>query len=68
MERMTAKGFLLLDQKGNTLLIAANEEWLHDFLRNNCNYQGKQLDRIKVHKNQKELFEDIRAYLKGWYE
>lgn len=68
MDRRTAKGFLLIDQKGNTLLIPANEEWLHDFLRNSCGYQNRQLDKIRTHKNQKELFDDIRAYLKGWYE
>lgn len=68
MDRITAKGFLLLDQKGNTLLIPATDEWLHDFLRNSCGYQNRQLDKIKVHKTQKELFDDVRAYLKGWYE
>lgn len=61
MNRRTAKGFLLIDQKGNTILIPANEEWLHDFLRS-------EIDKIKVHKTQKELFDDVRAYRKGWYE
>lgn len=67
MEQRLAKGFLLIDQKGNSILISANEEWLHEFLR----YKGtdnRTLDRIRVHQTQKALFDDIRAYLKGWYE
>lgn len=61
------KGFLLLDQCKNTIIIPYNDNDLIDFLRYKIDGQCA-LAKAREHKTLKELDADVRKYLKGVYE
>lgn len=56
------RGFLLIDQHMNTVIIPWNSEELNYALR-----RYKLHDTIKPHSGLKTLDSDVRAYLKGNY-
>ena len=56
------KGFLMIDQRMNTVIIPWDSEELIDALR-----RYKLHDSIKPHSGLKMLDLDVRAYLKGNY-
>ena len=57
------RGFLMIDQRMNTVIIPWDAEELIDVVR-----QYKLYDTIKPHKALKTLDADIRAYLKDEYQ
>lgn len=59
------RGFLILDQKMNTVLFTVGGEEmndLYDYLKSSSTRH-----RVKLHRTLKELDKDIRAYLKNTY-
>lgn len=60
-----AAGFLLIDQKGNTLCLPADSEELAEFFKW---FGSKYLKNIKQHGTRTDLLKDIRRYLDGEYE
>ena len=61
------RGFLLVDQQMNTIIIPQDDEDLVEFLRYKPDYPSN-IDKAHTHKTLKELDTDIRKYLKGQYE
>lgn len=57
------RGFLLIDQKMNTVIIPIGDEDLLYYLTNR-----ELIDHVKQHNTLKQLDEDIRRYIKGSYE
>jgi len=57
------KGFLLIDQKMNTIIIPMNDEDLQEWMK----YKIK-MYRVHEHKTLKELDKDVRNYLYSKYE
>lgn len=64
--RMT-KGFLLLDQSMNTIIIPFDDPDLAEFFRRRDDYR-KAMDKAHQHGTLKELDSDVRKYLKGEYD
>ena len=61
------RGFLLLDQKRNTVIIPSDDPEIVEFFRYHRNRENI-LDGVHVHDTLKELDADVRKYLKGEYE
>lgn len=61
------RGFLLVDQQMNTIILPQDDEDLVEFLRYKPGYPNN-IDKAHTHKTLKELDADIRKYLKGQYE
>ena len=57
------RGFLLVDQKMNTVIIPIGDEDLSYYLKNK-----ELINHVKQHDNLKSLDADIRKYIKGNYE
>lgn len=57
------KGFLLIDQKMNTITIPMDSDDLKDWMK----YKVK-MYRVHEHKTLKDLDKDVRAYLHNKYE
>lgn len=57
------KGFLLVDQSMNTVIIPMDDEDLKDWMKYKVN-----MAKVHEHRTVKELDADIRAYLKNRYE
>lgn len=57
------KGFLLVDQSMNTVIVPMDDEDLKDWMKYKVN-----LAKVHEHRTVKELDADIRAYLKNRYE
>lgn len=57
------KGFLLVDQLMNTVIIPMDDEDLKDWMKYKVN-----MAKVHQHKTLKELDADVRAYLKNRYE
>lgn len=57
------RGFLLIDQKMNTVIIPIGDEDLALYLKNK-----ELINHVKQHENLKSLDTDIRKYIKGNYE
>lgn len=60
------KGFLIVDQQMNTLILPMDDPDLVEFLRYKPEFP-RNIDRVHTHKTLKELDADVRAYLKGTY-
>lgn len=60
------KGFLIIDQQMNTLILPMDDPDLVEFLRYKPGFP-RNVDRAHTHKTLKELDADVRAYLKGTY-
>lgn len=60
------RGFLLLDQKMNTVIIPADDPELSEFFRYRRSHENI-LDGVRVHDTLKSLDADVRKYLKGEY-
>lgn len=60
------RGFLLIDQKKNTIIIKPDDPDLKEFIKNMRNADGT-LD-VKAHNTLKELDDDVRKYLKDEYD
>ena len=58
------RGFLLVDQHMNTLILPWDDDDFVYWLRNHKNRE----QTIKRHSTLKELDQDVRAYLKNEYE
>ena len=57
------KGFLIVDQKMNTMILPWDDEELADMMKR------RNLTRdVHTHDTLKELDKDVRAYLKNTYE
>lgn len=61
------RGFLLMDQKMNTVIIPIDDPDLAEFFRYHRN-RNNILDAAHVHNTLKELDADVRRYLKGEYD
>lgn len=61
------RGFLLMDQKMNTVIIPTDDPELAEFFRYHRNRENI-LDGVRVHDTLKELDADVRRYLKGEYD
>ena len=61
------RGFLIVDQQMNTIILPYDDEDLVEFFRYKPGFP-RSLDKAHQHKTLKELDADIRAYLKGEYE
>ena len=61
------RGFLLIDQQKNTIILPVEDPDLVEFMRYKDGYK-RALDRAHTHKTLKELDDDIRKYLKGEYD
>lgn len=57
------KGFLLVDQSMNTVIVPMDDEDLKDWMKYKVN-----MAKVHKHRTLKELDADIRAYLKNRYE
>lgn len=57
------KGFLLVDQSMNTVIVPMDDEDLKDWMKYKVN-----MAKVHEHKTLKELDADVRAYLKNRYE
>lgn len=57
------KGFLLVDQSMNTVIVPIDDEDLKDWMKYKVN-----MAKVHEHRTVKELDADIRAYLKNRYE
>lgn len=57
------RGFLLVDQQMNTIVIPIEDENLKEWMK----YKVK-MYKVHEHGTLKELDKDVRAYLKGEYE
>ena len=61
------KGFLILDQKMNTVILPYDDPDLVEFMRYKPDRKNI-LDRAHQHNTLKSLDQDIRAYLKDEYD
>lgn len=61
------KGFLLIDQSMNTVIVDNHDPDLVEFFRPKPNYVSM-TDRINQHRTQKDLLDDVRNYVKGIYK
>lgn len=61
------KGFLLVDQSMNTIIVPYDDEDLVEFFRYKVEYESV-YDKVHSHRTLKELDADVRKYLKGVYE
>ena len=61
------KGFLLIDQKKNTVIIPFDDEELNGLFKYRPD-RPRLLDSAHTHETMKELDADVRAYLKGEYD
>jgi hypothetical protein len=61
------KGFLLVDQCKNTIIIPYDDEDLVEFFSYKANGEWA-LDKAHTHRTLKELDADVRRFLKGEYE
>lgn len=57
------KGFLLMDQSMNTVIVPMDDEDLKDWMKHKVN-----MAKVHEHRTVKELDADVRAYLKNRYE
>lgn len=57
------KGFLIMDQQMNTVIVPLNDEDLKEWMKHKIN-----LANVHEHKTLKELDADVRAYLKDTYK
>lgn len=57
------KGFLIIDQQMNTVIIPWDDEELTDWMKYKVN-----IAKAHQHKTLKELDKDVRAYLKDTYK
>ena len=60
-------GYLLIDQKMNTIILPRDDPDLVEFLRYKPGYP-RNIDKAHQHQTLKELDKDVRAYLKGEYD
>ena len=58
------KGFLLVDQQKNTIILPIDDPDLAEFFK----YKKVALDQTHQHETLKDLDADVRAYLKGEYD
>lgn len=58
------RGFLIIDQSMNTIILPWNDDDFCNWLRSNKGYEKT----VKCHNTLKELDKDVRAYLKNEYE
>ena len=58
------RGFLLIDQQMNTVIVPHDDKDLQDWFK----YKKIDLSKVHKHKTLKELDSDIRAYLHNKYE
>ena len=61
------RGFLLMDQYMNTIIIPKDDDDLIEFFRHKDGYPDN-IKNAHSHKNLKDLDQDVRKYLKGEYE
>ena len=61
------RGFLIVDQAMNTLILPVDDQDLVEFLRYKPDYPNN-LEKAHQHKTLKELDKDIRAFIKGEYD
>lgn len=61
------KGFLLVDQSMNTIIVPYDDQDLVDFFRYKVERESV-YDKVHAHRTLKELDADVRKYLKGVYE
>lgn len=61
------RGFLLIDQQKNTVIIPVDDSDFVEFLRYKTNGPNI-LDNVRQHSTMKELDTDVRAYLKSEYD
>jgi hypothetical protein len=57
------RGFLLIDQEMNTVIIPMNDEDLTEWMKTKVN-----MAQVHRHKTLKELDNDVRAYLRYTYK
>lgn len=57
------RGFLLVDQSMNTVIVPMDDEDLKDWMKYKVN-----MAKVHEHRTVKELDADVRAYLKNRYE
>ena len=60
-------GYLLIDQKMNTIILPKDDPDLVEFLRYKPGYP-RNIDKAHQLQTLKELDKDVRAYLKGEYD
>lgn len=61
------KGFLLIDQHKNTIILPVDDPDLQEFFRYKPGGPNA-VDRIKTHRTFQDLWDDVRAYLKNEYK
>lgn len=61
------KGFLIVDQQMNTIILPKDDDDLVEFFRYKPGYPNN-VEKAHQHKTLKELDKDIRAFLKNEYE
>ena len=61
------RGFLLIDQQKNTVIIPADDPDFVEFFRYKTNGPSI-LENVRQHSTIKELDTDVRAYLKSEYD
>ena len=61
------KGFLLIDQSMNTIILPMDDPDLVEFFRYKPGYP-KNIDKAHTHSTLKELDADVRAYIRGTYK